>query len=34
MTICADCLAELATGIPIVYKIDDNGKVLEKKILE
>ena len=25
---------ELATGVPIVYKLDDAGKVLEKKILE
>ncbi|KAK0543438.1 Phosphoglycerate mutase [Tilletia horrida] len=25
---------ELATGVPIVYKIDENGKVVEKKILE
>jgi hypothetical protein len=25
---------ELATGVPIVYKIDEEGKVLEKKILE
>ncbi|CAD6889165.1 unnamed protein product [Tilletia controversa] len=25
---------ELATGVPIVYKIDSDGKVVEKKILE
>ncbi|PWN37523.1 putative 2,3-bisphosphoglycerate-dependent phosphoglycerate mutase [Meira miltonrushii] len=25
---------ELATGVPIVYKIDESGKVLEKKTLE
>ncbi|PWN90137.1 phosphoglycerate mutase [Acaromyces ingoldii] len=25
---------ELATGVPIVYKIDESGKVVEKKILE
>ncbi|CEH13206.1 -bisphosphoglycerate-dependent phosphoglycerate mutase [Ceraceosorus bombacis] len=25
---------ELATGVPIVYKIDESGKVLEKKILD
>lgn len=25
---------ELATGVPIVYKIDENGKVVEKTILE
>jgi 2,3-bisphosphoglycerate-dependent phosphoglycerate mutase len=25
---------ELATGVPIVYKIDEQGKILEKKILE
>ncbi|GAA97075.1 hypothetical protein E5Q_03750 [Mixia osmundae IAM 14324] len=25
---------ELATGVPIVYKLDKTGKVLEKKILE
>ncbi|PWN47800.1 putative 2,3-bisphosphoglycerate-dependent phosphoglycerate mutase [Violaceomyces palustris] len=25
---------ELATGVPIVYKIDSDGKIVEKKILE
>lgn len=25
---------ELATGIPYVYKIDENGKILDKKILD
>ena len=25
---------ELATGVPIVYKIDESGKVVDKKILE
>lgn len=25
---------ELATGVPIVYKIDENGKVLDKQILK
>jgi len=25
---------ELATGVPIVYKIGEDGKVLEKTILE
>lgn len=25
---------ELATGVPLVYEIDENGKVLSKKILE
>ena len=25
---------ELSTGVPIVYKIDENGEVKEKKILQ